>query len=274
MKKMYFFSLLFLLTVSYSNLFSQPKRFNDLLERGIHNLNSETLEKLNNHKLNNLLDSEFEFNSKLYNKQFVTLGTADVVDSVIITNSDGSIEKHTYIYNGNGNKTLKLEEYWDGTNWVNSWRYTYTYDSNGNMTLFLSEDWDGTNWVYSDGSFYFIDTFGNFYYFYGGKIEIFYKTITNIEKENNNNFTYTLQQNYPNPFNPSTTIKYSLPKSGLVQLKVYDLLGREVVTLVNKEQTKGSYKINFNASYLTSGIYFYKLQSGNFSDTKKLILLR
>jgi hypothetical protein len=97
---------------------------------------------------------------------------------------------------------------------------------------------------------------------------------------------FLLGQNYPNPFNPTTTIKYSIPaviaRSGatrqsvdmLVQLKVYDLLGREVATLVNKQQTPGNYSVNFDASKLTSGVYFYRLQSGNFIDTKKMILMR
>jgi hypothetical protein len=85
---------------------------------------------------------------------------------------------------------------------------------------------------------------------------------------------FILEQNYPNPFNPSTTISYSLQHSGLVQLKVYDMLGREVASLVNEEQSIGNYEIKFSASNLTSGIYFYKLQSGNFTETKKLILLR
>jgi len=93
-----------------------------------------------------------------------------------------------------------------------------------------------------------------------------------IDKLIVNNFI--LYQNYPNPFNPSTTISYSLSESGFVQLNVYDILGREVVYLVNKEQTMGNYKTTFNASNLTSGIYFYKLQTGNFIETKKLILLR
>ena len=85
---------------------------------------------------------------------------------------------------------------------------------------------------------------------------------------------YSLEQNYPNPFNPSTTISYSLPKAGAVKLIVYDILGREVANLVNKEQNVGNYKVQFDASTLTSGIYFYRLQSGGFVETKKLVLLR
>ncbi len=96
-------------------------------------------------------------------------------------------------------------------------------------------------------------------------------------KENGNNVSpskYLLYQNYPNPFNPSTTISYSISKSGFVQLRVYDMLGQEVANLVNKKQSAGNYKIEFNASSLTSGVYFYRIQAGNFVETKKLIVLK
>jgi len=93
--------------------------------------------------------------------------------------------------------------------------------------------------------------------------------------------TFTLGQNYPNPFNPSTTIRYTVPNvtlSGVegtrMQLKVYDVLGNEVATLVNEEKPTGSYEVNWNESNLSSGIYFYKLQAGSFVETKKMILLK
>jgi hypothetical protein len=85
---------------------------------------------------------------------------------------------------------------------------------------------------------------------------------------------YSLGQNYPNPFNPSTTIKFQVPNSSFVNLKVYDVLGNEVATLVNEEKSAGSYEVNFDASQLSSGIYFYKLQAGTFLETKKMILIR
>jgi photosystem II stability/assembly factor-like uncharacterized protein len=85
---------------------------------------------------------------------------------------------------------------------------------------------------------------------------------------------FSLEQNYPNPFNPTTTIIYSIPSTAVVTLNVYDVLGNEVATLVNEEKTAGSFEVNFNAADLSSGIYFYKLQAGNFIDTKKMILLR
>ncbi|GBD88475.1 Ycf48-like protein precursor [bacterium BMS3Abin03] len=85
---------------------------------------------------------------------------------------------------------------------------------------------------------------------------------------------FILYQNYPNPFNPTTTINYSLEGTGVITLKVYDILGREVTTLVNENKTAGNYTIKFNAYHLPSGIYFYRLMSGSFSSTKKLLLLK
>jgi hypothetical protein len=83
-----------------------------------------------------------------------------------------------------------------------------------------------------------------------------------------------LEQNYPNPFNPSTTIKYSIPKQSNVVLKVFNLLGSEITTLVNKKQSQGNYEVEFYRSDLSSGIYFYKLRAGDFMETKKMILIK
>ena len=85
---------------------------------------------------------------------------------------------------------------------------------------------------------------------------------------------YALSQNYPNPFNPTTTIKFQIPQAGLVKLAVYDLLGREVGLLVNTQLAAGSYSYVFDASKLTSGVYLYKLESGNFSEVKKMFLVK
>jgi len=85
---------------------------------------------------------------------------------------------------------------------------------------------------------------------------------------------FALEQNYPNPFNPTTNIKFKIAKSGFVSLKVYDVLGSEVTTLVNEEKPVGSYEVDFNAEALTSGIYFYTLSAGSFTETKKMVLLR
>lgn len=85
---------------------------------------------------------------------------------------------------------------------------------------------------------------------------------------------YSLSQNYPNPFNPSTIIKYDLSKSSAVKLIIYDAVGREVKTLVNENQNAGSYKVEFDGSNLSSGLYYYKIQSGEFTQTKKMVLIK
>jgi hypothetical protein len=88
--------------------------------------------------------------------------------------------------------------------------------------------------------------------------------------------TFKLAQNYPNPFNPTTTIRYEIPGGtyGHTSLRVYDIMGREVATLVNETKEAGSYQVTFNASKLASGVYFYKLQAGNYTSVKKLLLLK
>ncbi len=85
---------------------------------------------------------------------------------------------------------------------------------------------------------------------------------------------YRLSQNYPNPFNPATSIRFDLPKSGWVTLKVYNLRGEEITTLVNENRSAGSYQVNWAGDDLASGLYFYRLQAGEFSDAKKLIIAR
>lgn len=84
---------------------------------------------------------------------------------------------------------------------------------------------------------------------------------------------FELSQNYPNPFNPSTNIKYTIPQYSAVIIKVFDILGNEIETLVNEEKPAGSHSVNFKSSQLSSGVYFYKIQAGSFIDTKKMILL-
>ncbi len=85
---------------------------------------------------------------------------------------------------------------------------------------------------------------------------------------------FRLEQNYPNPFNPTTTILFALPRRAEVKLKIYDLLGREVATLLDKELQPGEYKVNFEARGLQSGIYFYRIEASGFVQTRKLTLLK
>lgn len=99
-------------------------------------------------------------------------------------------------------------------------------------------------------------------------------SLINVPGNNSQISSFELKQNFPNPFNPVTLIKYFIPNKNFVELKIYDSKGTEVQTLINNFQNEGEYEISFDAKNLASGIYYYKLSAGNFSDTKKMILLK
>lgn len=154
--------------------------------------------------------------------------------------------------------------------------------------LFVASDSD-TNWINITDNLPIADvkmgkelTELNGYVFIGYRASnnYFYKRdLSSIISDVNDELTslpiqYNLDQNYPNPFNPSTSISYQLSAVSNVNLKVYDIIGREVANLVNKEQPIGNYKVNFDASNLTSGVYFYRIIAGGFVQTKKMLLLK
>lgn len=152
------------------------------------------------------------------------------------------------------------------TNWVKEEINLTTYSSSQVKIRFRLRTDSGTT---RDG--WYLDDIGVFYY-----------TIpTDVSNITEPLYDFSLEQNYPNPFNPSTKIKYSIPsvalsgvEESLVTLKVFDVLGNEVTTLVNEEKPSGEYEVVFDAAGLSSGIYFYKLQVGSFTETKKLVLIR
>ena len=118
-----------------------------------------------------------------------------------------------------------------------------------------------TGWIVGDGGVILSTTNGG---------------VTFVEEEKTNEVpeTYFLSNNFPNPFNPSTKIKYSVPQSSQVQIKLFDVLGNEIETLVNQEKPVGTYELNWNAANLPSGVYFYRLQAGDYVQTRKMILLK
>jgi hypothetical protein len=99
-------------------------------------------------------------------------------------------------------------------------------------------------------------------------------TVVSVKNEINIPNQFDLSQNYPNPFNPSTMIEYSVPSNRHVNLKVFDILGREVATLVNEQKSAGSYQVNFNAENIPSGVYIYKLSSGNYTTSRKMLMIK
>ncbi|MFA5405607.1 MAG: T9SS type A sorting domain-containing protein [Ignavibacteria bacterium] len=85
---------------------------------------------------------------------------------------------------------------------------------------------------------------------------------------------YELMQNYPNPFNPATNIKFAIPENDYVNIRIYDILGREIMTLVNEKLNPGYYEFNFNGASLSSGLYFYRMTTNKYSDIKRMILVK
>jgi hypothetical protein len=146
----------------------------------------------------------------------------------------------------NGNTLIS----WGGTN------PTITeVDQNGNVVF---EAW------YPQGIF----TYRAYKFDWNGSL------VSNENLGNNAPRSFELKQNYPNPFNPSTSIKFAVPKRGLVKLVIYDLLGKEIRTILNEVRDPGRYTVAFDASDLSSGVYFYKILSGEFTDAKKMIILK
>ncbi len=136
---------------------------------------------------------------------------------------------------------------------------------------------DDTPMFTPDGKYFFFTTEktgDNGYSPYWVDAQIIYNLLTGINDKHFLSLDFQLNQNYPNPFNPSTLISYNLPERNNVLLKIYDILGKEVKTLLNEEKEAGTHTINFNASTLTSGIYFYQLISGKHCETKKMILIQ
>ncbi|HEX2867317.1 MAG TPA: T9SS type A sorting domain-containing protein [Ignavibacteriales bacterium] len=137
--------------------------------------------------------------------------------------------------------------------------------------------WEEFNTGLDENYIYSIKVIGG--YIYAGTFSgIFRRPLSDLPGANDSTSGpaagFFLEQNYPNPFNPATTISYSLPKQAYVELKVFDMLGREIRTLVNKEQSEGNYKVPFEASHFPSGIYIYRLRAGGYSSSRRMILMK
>ncbi len=215
--------------------------------------------------------------------------------------------RETSAYDTDGNMILWLCEDWIDSNWVNSWRFLYTYNSNGKMTSEIDEEWVDDQWVNANSYTYNYNAEGNIvsgineiweagswiplntlfviegtYYGFGSEID-FYYNVNTVDVASNSEMVndFSLSQNYPNPFNPSTIIRFSLPAgrqelpmNSFVTLKVYNLLGQEVATLVNEQKPAGNYEVKFDASSLASGVYVYRLNAGDFTASQKMLLLK
>ncbi len=214
-----------------------------------------------------------------------------LVEEIYLYNENGAwntSEKYILSYDEFGNIAETLTKMWNGSSWDDSYkqifsygenqqllttlgyirenniwrnntRWMNTYDENNNNTESLFEqNWDGSGW------------------------QLFEKTtreFNNQVTEVEDNFfslptEYSIAQNYPNPFNPTTTISYSIPENKYVTLSIYDALGKEIAVLDNGFRIAGNYSHTFDASNLSSGMYFFTIRSGNFVQTKKMLLMK
>jgi hypothetical protein len=171
---------------------------------------------------------------------------------------------------------------WDSTVTTTGYRFllandalfnTVIHDTIVNTSSFNFYDWFSVN---IDNLYWKVRTINN-----GGigpwsELNRFQIVLTDVEDETQLPKEFALMQNYPNPFNPSTIISYQLPNACKVVIKVYDIIGNEIETLVAEEKSAGSYNVQFtmNNLQLSSGIYFYQLRAGAFTQTKKMILMR
>ncbi len=204
-------------------------------------------------------------------------------------NSDGTVfvssDRALYRSTDKGSTWVKIDSSAQHVNLIN-----FVYDrrgtiyANNDYGIFKSND-NGSSWIKIDSTkiptTMAIDQ--DDYLYIGTSVQGIFRSFATITaaKESYNELYkgYYLSQNYPNPFNPTTTIKYSIPSTGTrnavsVQLKVFDILGREVTTLINEEKTPGNYEVKFDGTDIASGIYFYRLQAGSFSETKKFVLMK
>jgi len=155
--------------------------------------------------------------------------------------------------------------------------YFYCLNNDGEIlwSLDLNDyEYDSSPAIGSDGTLYIGTNLSSTFQNHEQNLIGIRDTVTSVGDGFSGLLSYTLEQNYPNPFNSTTYIRFTIPQSGRITIKVYDLMGREVSTLLDRYQEAGRYDVIFQADELASGIYFYQLQSSDFVATKKLILLR
>lgn len=215
---------------------------------------------------NQISDSNYNWDGANWVISFVQTSTFDAMNNQIgylVQQSNGSTLEDYLQYDATFNAFNNLTSWGsytrDAGNWVPRRKAEYSYDADQNKTLV-------TDSSSNDG--------GLTWRLFSFERSTWSAGATGVEDQFNSVSDYRLSQNYPNPFNPSTSISFSIPNKANVSLKVFDLLGSQIAELVNGEMEAGSYNVEFNAANLPSGIYFYKIQSDNYSETKKMVLLK
>jgi len=265
-------------STNYGSLWSQA---------GLNNRNILALTTMNSNLLAGVTNFGFQFSSNNGTSWTEAGFTNEDVYAIAVIGDNIFVSAQNSVF-----RTTDLGINWTpaGNNLPNDKVLTFTsYENNlfastQNFGIWLSTDFGG-NWTnISDGFdpiYEAFDLIVNEPYIFAGRRNrgvwrrLLSEVVTSVELTDDQiPKDFTLKQNYPNPFNPTTKIEYSIPSESFVELKVYDVLGNEVASLVNEQQQAGVYRADFNASELSSGVYFYKLQTESFIDTKKMILLR
>jgi hypothetical protein len=188
-----------------------------------------------------------------------------------------NVERYTYVYDEHGNMLSWVYEVGSRSLWLKDERNDFAYDADGLVISFWHFTGVNDTWTPTDHSFETSDGAGNSYYVgecYNAVLS-YRSVVTGVAAGQEPGPTsFSMSQNYPNPFNPSTTIGYSLPARSHVTLTVFNTLGQRVAVLQNGEQAAGHHETVFNAQGLPSGVYFYRLSAGSFTETRRLLLVR
>ena len=198
------------------------------------------------------------------------------IDYYVFTDSNyRKIGSWEYIYNAEGNPEKLYYYEWDDNLPQLISRLTYHYNNEGLLFEIKNEVLENESWTPSQSDGIVIEITENYSIgFLYHKVNIFYSETTEINETEEIETRFELSQNYPNPFNPTTSIEYQVSSIGNVTLKVYDVLGREISTIVKEVKHPGTHEVTFDASELPSGVYFYRLTNGNYSATKKMVLMK
>ena len=189
--------------------------------------------------------------------------------------------RETSTFDITGSMSSKFQERWLNGTWTNYYRLGYASSNNNLWSEGISESWQDTSWVPVFGIFHLHDNNGNLFVYNGYRVQLSYSSkVTPVSKEGVVAKGFELSQNYPNPFNPSTTIRYGLPSSSRVSLKIFNILGQEIADLVNTEQSSGWHEIEWSP-HAASGLYFYRIEAmsvhapyDRFTQLKEMMLIK
>lgn len=232
-----------------------------------------------NDTLKTFLGENWENNLWKYSfLQYIELNVDETIKTVLNRKWSGigwENDSKVIYYYGSDKENKLTYQFWQNNVWNDADRFVYNTDEDYWFLNGRYEILDNDSWIPSDGPITIMNPDGFELHFWAKTMQVFYSNPLAVNTQNNSQINYFgLLQNYPNPFNPATTINYNINNAGNVIIKVYDALGREIKTLVNEYKAAGSYRVEFNAAGLPSGVYLYKLTSGSNSKTNKMLYLK